>query len=178
MAAAIFPDNTVLVNFAAIQRLDLLESWLRGRGRWTRAVADEAKKSSGYWPALCELHDAGWLQEPIEIEGDDAAAAVERLRRRVFGGSASEPKKHLGESQTCYLIGSVENWHGSWWVSDDQDSIEFARRCGFIVLETIDVFRHMVADGDLTAGVAFSLMMEIGALRDGLKLPGGASDLG
>ena len=112
MAAAIFPDNTVLVNFAAIKRLDLLESWLRGRGRWTRAVADEARMSSGYWPALNGLHDSGWLGEPIEIEGDEAVSTVERLRRQVFGGTASEPKKHLGESQTCYLIGSVDQWHG------------------------------------------------------------------
>lgn len=177
MAAAIFPDNTVLVNFAAIQRLDLLESWLRGRGRWTRAVADEAQKSGNYWPALRGLHDAGWLQEPIEIEGDEAAAAVEGLRRRVFGGSASEPKKHLGESQTCYLIGSVEQWHGSWWISDDQDSVDFARRRGFVTLETIDVFRHLVADGDLTAQHAYDLMAMMGAVRDGLRLPARNEDL-
>lgn len=28
MAAAVFPDNTVLCNFAAVHRLDLLEGWL------------------------------------------------------------------------------------------------------------------------------------------------------
>lgn len=178
MAAAIFPDNTVLVNFASIQRLDLLESWLRGRGYWTQAVADEAKMSSNYWPALAGLREAGWLHDPIEIDGDDAAAEVERLRRHVFGGAPAEPKKHLGESQTCYLIGSTENWRGSWWVSDDQDSLEFARQRGFIVLETIDVFRHMVSDGDITTDGAFSLMMKIGDLRDGLRLPGRPADLG
>ena len=30
-----FPDNTVLINFACVSRLDLLEEILRGRGRWT-----------------------------------------------------------------------------------------------------------------------------------------------
>lgn len=177
MAAAIFPDNTVLVNFAAINRLDLLESWLRGRGRWTRAVADEARISCGYWPALSGLHDAGWLEEPIEIEGDEAVAAVERLRRQVFGGSASEPKKHLGESQTCYLIGSIDQWHGSWWISDDRDSIDFARHRGFVTLETIDIFRHVVTDGDLTIIQAYDLMVEMGDLRDGLRMPKTPTDL-
>lgn len=38
MADPVFPDNTVLCNFAAIERLDLLIGWLRGRGRWTEAV--------------------------------------------------------------------------------------------------------------------------------------------
>lgn len=177
MAAAIFPDNTVLVNFAAIQRLDLLESWLRGRGRWTRAVADEARMSSGYWPALSGLHDAGWLDEPIEIEGDKAVEEVERLRRQVFGGSTSEPKKHLGEAQTCYLFGSVGQWSGSWWISDDRDSVDFARRRGFVTLETIDVFRHVVTDGDLTMVQAYNLMVEMGDLRDGLRIPKGPEDL-
>lgn len=34
MAPAVFPDNTVFCNFAAVERIDLLIAWLRGRGRW------------------------------------------------------------------------------------------------------------------------------------------------
>ncbi|GAA2490405.1 hypothetical protein GCM10010406_28160 [Streptomyces thermolineatus] len=39
-----FPDNTVLCNFAAVDRLPLLEKVLDGRGRWTQAVAHEARR--------------------------------------------------------------------------------------------------------------------------------------
>jgi len=35
----LFPDNTVLCNFAAVDRLDLLQAVLNGRGRWTPTVA-------------------------------------------------------------------------------------------------------------------------------------------
>lgn len=42
MTDHLFPDNTVLCNFAAVNRLDLLKSVLSGRGRWTEAVAYEA----------------------------------------------------------------------------------------------------------------------------------------
>ncbi len=52
MAALIFPDNTVLINFASVHRLDLLRAWLRDRGRWTEAMAYEAQRSASHWPDL------------------------------------------------------------------------------------------------------------------------------
>ena len=45
----------VLCDFAAVDRLDLLRSVLDGRGRWTEAVAYEARKSARYLPALAML---------------------------------------------------------------------------------------------------------------------------
>lgn len=42
--AAVFPDNTVLCNFAAVDQLSLLRNWLLDRGRWSEAVAAEASR--------------------------------------------------------------------------------------------------------------------------------------
>lgn len=47
-----FPDNTVLCNFASVSALPLLESILRGRGRWVEAIAAEAAKSAMIYPDL------------------------------------------------------------------------------------------------------------------------------
>ena len=55
MAEHLFPDNTVLCNFAAVDRLDLLKSVLGGRGRWTEAVAYEASRSAAKLPPLLRL---------------------------------------------------------------------------------------------------------------------------
>ena len=52
MTDYLFPDNTVLCNFAAVNRLDLIKSVLDGRGRWTEAVAYEASRSASKLPAL------------------------------------------------------------------------------------------------------------------------------
>ena len=68
MTVAVFPDNTVLCNFAAIDRVDLLATILRGRGRWVEAVAYEAERSSRYLPGLRRIAREGWLGEPIGIE--------------------------------------------------------------------------------------------------------------
>jgi hypothetical protein len=50
MSECLFPDNTVLCNFAALDRLDLLAAVLGGRARWTEDVAYETGKSAGGHP--------------------------------------------------------------------------------------------------------------------------------
>lgn len=171
MAVPVLPDNTVLCNFAAVRRLDLLEGFLRGRGRWTEAVAFEAEKSSDHGlPDLAGIAHYGWLGEPIEID-DDGRGRVEHLRRDVFGGTSEKPMKHLGEAQTCYLLKEVPAWQGSWWVSDDRDALDYARKQGFTTLETIDIVSHLVADGDLTAQAAWDLMHDMADHDRALRLP-------
>lgn len=84
-----FPDNTVLCNFSAVDRLSLLEKVLDGRGRWTQAVAAEAEQSKRYWPKLSQLLADGWLGEPIEIDDPTETAlknTVDLMREAIVGG--------------------------------------------------------------------------------------------
>jgi predicted nucleic acid-binding protein len=154
----VFPDNTVLCNFAAVHRLDLLESVLLGRGRWTEAVAYEAERSSHHLLDLASLTVAGWLGEPIEITDASEVKAVERVRRSVFGGEARAPLKHLGEAQTCFLIKNRVEFKGARWVSDDHESLRYARRQGLDVSETIDLVHEAVLNGQLTPAQGHELM--------------------
>ena len=55
MTEAFFPDNTVLCNFAAVDRIDLLRSVLSEHGRWTEAVAYEASRSAAHLRSLASL---------------------------------------------------------------------------------------------------------------------------
>ncbi len=87
MTEFLFPDNTVLCNFAAVDRLDLLKSVLNGRGRWTEAVAYEASRSARMLCPLRDLAESGWLGEPLEIVDNSDVQTVERIRRAVFGGT-------------------------------------------------------------------------------------------
>jgi hypothetical protein len=178
VAPAVFPDNTVLINFGTVSRLDLLRDWLRGRGRWTQAVSDEAAASASHVQALLGLVEKGWLGSPIEIDQPAAIREVERLRRSVFGGAMSRPRQHLGESQTCYLLKFETAWSGSWWISDDVDSVEWARFQGITVRTTLDVIRELVADGDLTAAHGYRLLEQmVEAGRFNVAMPKRAEDL-
>lgn len=82
----LFPDNTVLINFALISRMDLLERLANGNGRWCASVAAECRKSSHYealgalaqaaaifgeplYPDKAELQDMLTLRAELEAPG-------------------------------------------------------------------------------------------------------------
>lgn len=150
MSAFLFPDNTVLCNFAAVDRLDLLQTVLDGRGRWTAAVAYEAEKSARFLPALAGVTTAGWLDDPIEITDEADVRRVNGVRRAVFGGTDDQPLKHLGEAETCFVIKEWRAFAGSWWISDDREALRYARFQGITTYETIDLMSTAVVNGDAT----------------------------
>lgn len=170
--AYVFPDNTVLCNFACIEQVGLLVDHLRGRGRWFEAVEAEARRSRGHLPALeVLLKDASPLGEVIRIDDPEEVAAIERKRRVVFGGAADEPLKHLGEAQTCHMLQTDPTWAGAVWVTDDREASRYAEQQGLLTRGTVDLFRAMVADADLTAVKAHAHLLAIDALRPGLPIP-------
>lgn len=155
MTEYLFPDNTVLCNFGAVGRLDLLESVLRGRGRWTEAVAHEAEQSVRAIPGLDDAVRRRWLGDPIEITAENDVKRVHGVRRAVFGGTDDQPFKHLGEAETCHIILNWTEFAGSWWISDDAEALRYARRQGITTRETADLVSTAVADGDLGSDVRF-----------------------
>jgi len=72
-----FPDNTVLINFALINRMDLLHRLANGKGRWCASVASECRNSAKR-PDLAALDDAeeifGEPLYPDQAELQDAQA--------------------------------------------------------------------------------------------------------
>ena len=177
MTEYLFPDNTVLCNFAAVNRLDLIKSVLGGRGRWTEAVAYEASRSASKLPALRGLASEGWLDEPIEIANESDIRKVSQIRRAVFGGTDEAPLKHLGEAQTCYVIKTWPEFAGSWWISDDGEALRYAKFQRITTRETIDIMSIAVADGDIGARDAFDLMQRMADSDRYLRLPKSAEEI-
>lgn len=176
MSTFLFPDNTVLCNFASVDRLDLLQSVLNGRGRWTAAVAYEADRSARLLPCLGRIADEGWLDEPIEITVESDIQRINRVRRAVFGGTDDEPLKHLGEAETCFVISEWSTFAGSWWVSDDREALRYARHRGITTRETIDLMSTAVVNGDIQADKAFDLMIQMADQGRALRLPASSAD--
>ena len=177
MTEFLFPDNTVLCNFAAVHRLDLLRSILNGRGRWTEAIAYEATRSANVLPALNSLTTDVPLGEPIEINDESDIQQVERIRRVVFGGRDARPLKHLGEAQTCFIIINWDEFAGSWWISDDKEALRYARFQKITTRETIDLVRIAVSNGDIEAHEGVELMRQMDERGRKLKLPTSDADL-
>jgi hypothetical protein len=177
MTEFLFPDNTVLCNFASVSRLDLLNSVLDRRGRWTEAVAYESTRSARVLPDLGQLAAADWLGEPIEIDGESEIRQINGIRRAVFGGTDDEPLKHLGEAQTCFVILKWGEFAGSWWISDDREALRYARLQGITTRETIDLVNTAVVTGEIAARDGFDLMQQMANQGRHLRLPNTAADL-
>ena len=177
MTEYLFPDNTVLCNFAAVNRLDLMKSVLNGRGRWTEAVAYEAAESARFLPALAHLPFAGWLDEPIAITDEADKRFIEQIRRAAFGGTRKKPLQHLGEAQTCHIIKNRAEFSGSWWISDDRSAIRYARLQGITTHETIDLMSAAVVKGHISASEAYDLMSDMAHAGRHPRLPGSPAEL-
>ncbi|MFI5959772.1 hypothetical protein [Cryptosporangium sp. NPDC051539] len=177
MTSFLFPDNTVLCNFAAARSLELLKSVLDERGRWTEAVAYEATQSARVLPELAVLEESGWLGKPIEVNDEKEIQAIDRIRRAVFGGSDVKPLQHLGEAQTCYLLQHRPEFADSWWISDDREAIRYARYQGITTRETVDLVAEAVVGGLLTAKQGISLCRRMAEAGRALRLPVSEADL-
>jgi predicted nucleic acid-binding protein len=138
MSVLLFSDNTVLINFAMINRMDLLSAVLNGKGTWCASVADECHRSSRR-PGLEDLALArdilGVPLYPNGREHLDIRALRSRLARPGDG-----PKKHLGEAETIVIIGHRQL--NAFFVTDDREAMRVARSTyGIRVTTTWDLLR-------------------------------------
>jgi hypothetical protein len=97
-----FPDNTVLVSFAIINRMDLLNRLANGNGTWCATVATECAQSA-------RLRELAALDGAREIFGeplfpDDAEYQDIQVLRDELAGPGDQPTSHLGEAETIAII--------------------------------------------------------------------------
>lgn len=178
MSAQLFPDNTVLSNFASVHQLALLAELLDGSGRWVEAVAYECHQSAKYYQDLAAVHSDGWLGAPIAITDETDALQVEGIRKAVFGGTAAKPTQHLGEAQTIHVLARWPDFKDSVWLSDDRESLRVARNQGIAVRET----QHLVAEAIRWGRIAtpeagLAMMQQMIAQGQNPALPHRAIDL-
>jgi hypothetical protein len=158
-----FPDTTIPINFAVIDRLDLLVAYLRGRGRMTQAVRAEVRKSAGLVPNLARLDVESTFGMVIELDRESDARAVENLRKR-FALRGDAPTKHLGESETLHVLTTRPEFGVSRFVTEDRAAYEMAGKMSVLRHHTMDVFHELVINGELGASEAFDLLL---AIEDG-----------
>jgi predicted nucleic acid-binding protein len=121
-----FPDNTVLINFATINRMDLLERLANGNGRWCATVAAECAESAKR-PELTALDGVadifGKPLFPDEAEHQDV-----RVLRDQLAGPGDLPNRHLGEAETLAII--VRRHLSCFFATDDRGAARLAAKNG------------------------------------------------
>jgi predicted nucleic acid-binding protein len=146
-----FPDNTVLINYAHMDELDLLERLLNGRGSWTITLSQEVADSARI-PGLSSLQNVGsFLGSPI------APSPTERIHtldiRKTFAAPGDPKKKHLGEAETFAVIQARDSRH--FIVTDDGDAYRYATSHEIPVQTTCDLLALAVKVGFIEFDVAW-----------------------
>ena len=99
----IFPDTSLLMNFAAVSRMDLVKEVVKDRGCWTEAIHDEVQRWSQElrYQALAEVFD--FMPPEPHIARSEEMATGEVIRRRLAkpGDARSQ---HWGECETLAVI--------------------------------------------------------------------------
>lgn len=132
MAVLLFPDNTVLINFAIINRMELLARLANGNGRWCASVAIECHESSHY-PGLGALTGAGAIfGEPLYPE--PAEHQDLQLLRQELAGPGDPPGKQVGEAETLAIM-TRRRVHG-FFVTDDVEATRLAAKYDVPVVST------------------------------------------
>ena len=159
----LFPDNTVLVSFAHIHQIAVLEGLLRGRGRWVGSVAAECERSA-------EVADLEDLQAVPGILGapliSDAAERVDaraiQIRLLEPGGPAG---KSFGESETIAIM--VRRHLDAIFLTDDRGAIGFlaAEHPEIKVYRTPDLLALAVRVGSLETEEALAHLAVLRNLR-------------
>jgi hypothetical protein len=109
MATCWFPDNSVIINFAIVDRLDLLRICLHGQGRVVEAVHYEIGQSQSRVPHLHKLDREDWFGDAIRIEDEHEQQAVESMRKSVSAVRTAIRASTLGRAKHC--MSSGQTWH-------------------------------------------------------------------
>jgi predicted nucleic acid-binding protein len=152
VARLLFPDNTVLVNFAIISRLDLLSRLANGKGQWCATVARECAQSARE-PGLAALAGAGEIfGEPLYP--DSAELQDTAILRDELAGPGDSRNAHLGEAETLAII--LRRRPECLFVTDDRDATRLASKHAVRVVNTWSLlllaYKMSWVDGDTLWG--------------------------
>jgi predicted nucleic acid-binding protein len=164
VTSLLFPDNTVLVNFALIDRMDLLETAAGGgRGRWCGTVAKECRLSAQQ-PGLEDLARVpNILGTPLYPETGAERLEVQHLRLEL-ASPGERSTDHLGEAETLAIIVSRRELR-AFFVTDDRGAARLAERHGVQVVTTWDLLRTFLRYGRITDDEAWSFVLTLRGAR-------------
>jgi predicted nucleic acid-binding protein len=158
VSALLFPDNTVLVNFALIGRVDLFQRLASGRSTWTYTVAVECERSSreAGLEALARMPEIlGPPIMPTRRERIDA-----RLIRQQIASPGEPESRHLGEAEALAIL--TARTVDAVFITDDSDAVALAAGLGIRTYSSTDLIRLAVRGGLISGEDAWS---HIGLLR-------------
>lgn len=166
----IVADTCSLVNFAAVNRMDIVEATLRRRARWTQAVEYEVRCMTARYPSLAPIVQDSWLGEAVELDTDADYREIDRIRT-ALGGTAADPLQHLGEAESIRAMQSRGELSGSILLTDDASAGDFARRKGLQVWDTCRLLADAYSMADVGCPEAYEVLHRMRQADRAVRVP-------
>ncbi|WP_136017927.1 hypothetical protein [Arthrobacter silvisoli] len=159
----VFPDTCLLMNFAAVDRLDIVKNTLDGRGEWGETVCDEVARW-GQDPNFGPLAQVASFMPPAIIPTYDEMLHAQRIRLG-FAQPGDGPRKHLGEAETLALIESQFDATRTIVFTEDKPTAVQCTRRGVATAGTRALLEAAAHKGLLTWAEADSVALAIKAAK-------------
>jgi predicted nucleic acid-binding protein len=159
----VLPDNTVLVNFALINRMDLLAR-LVANGAWCASVAAECDASAAQ-PGLASMAEAYEIfGEPLRPESVTEHVMIQTLRT-LLARPGEARHRHLGEAETLAIM-SCRSLRGI-FATDDTAVPALAQQQDIKVITTFDLLRAAYRGKMVDADTLWSYVETLRSKRRG-----------
>lgn len=160
-------DTSTLSNFAAIDRLGILEDRWGHRAVWTDAVRDEVEEGRNHTSYMAKVLQCEWLGAPLSFLSSELSG-IQNIRAR-FSSVNDPPEKNLGEAE---LIFAILRAGGGSLITDDQIAASFARRKGITVLDTCDLMTDAFSMGTTGCPESYDVLRAMDAAgRQNVRIP-------
>lgn len=164
MTVTCFPDNTVLINFGYLDRVELLERLLP-QPTWCLTVSRECRQSYSILGFDAYPKVQALFGEPL-IPTKGERINLHRLRDDLAGPD-DKPDAHIGEAETI-TIAKSRGFSGPILVTDDVGAADMARREGMTVITTWMLLKAAVRHTEqLTEDEAWDAATTLRAKRRG-----------
>lgn len=162
-------DTNALWNFAAVQRIHILETRYGARAIWTESVEREVQLHVYQEPELALLKTGDWLGAPRSLAETACLDDVLRLQR-ALASPGDPPSKHLGEAECMHYI--QHELHGdALFVTDDGAAADMAQRRGVRVLDTAAVLAECLSNFELVCPQPYELLCAMADANRGVRVP-------
>lgn len=164
MTALFVPDNTVLVNFAKIRRMDLLRFIVQDNGKWCGTIAEECNRSARV-AGLEDISEAhGIFGEPMRLMTQCEIVDTTNFRTS-FAAPGDSSRMHLGEAETLSIL--VNRGLDAAFVTDDKAAARRALELNITTYTTWDILKLAVVVGLLDVQTAFGYVVTLDGARHG-----------
>lgn len=151
MSVTCFPDNTVLINFGFIGRIDLLEKLLPTR-MWCLTVSRECRQSFSVRGFTTYESVRKLFGEPLVPTGGERINTQQM--RDDIASPEDKPDAHMGEAETI-TIAKSRRFSSPMFVTDDKGATALAKQEGLGVITTWMLIKMAVRRKHLTEAEAY-----------------------